>query len=110
MEVSFSIDMGNQVIKNGQHTRSNHANFCLMYLTLCFTGCNVTVNSLHPGTVVTELVRFKDEYILPLRLFITAIFYLLFVPFIKTSKAGAQTSVYLAVDPDVAHVTGKYFR
>lgn len=72
-------------------------------------GCNVTVNSLHPGAVVTELVRFKDEYILPLRLFLTAIFYLLFVPIIKTSKAGAQTSIYLAVDPDVAHVTGKYF-
>jgi hypothetical protein len=38
------------------------------------------------------------------------LFYITFKPFIKTPMAGAQTSIYLAVDPDVANITGKYFR
>lgn len=72
------------------------------------TGTGVTANSLHPGSVRTELKRFKDEYILPVRLLLTVIYYLA-CPFIKTARSGAQTSIYLAVDPDLADVTGKYF-
>lgn len=60
----------------------------------------VTANSLHPGSVSTELQR----HITVLNL-IMAPFKFLF----KTPKAGAQTSIALAVDPDLKNVTGKYF-
>lgn len=30
-------------------------------------------------------------------------------PFFKTAKAGAQTSIFAAIDPDLNDVTGKYF-
>lgn len=29
--------------------------------------------------------------------------------FLKTSKSGAQTTLYAALDPDLDDVTGKYF-
>lgn len=61
---------------------------------------NVTVNSLHPGVVRTELSRnlaILQYSVLPL------------YPFTKSPKSGAQTSIMLAVDPDLEGVTGKYF-
>lgn len=30
-------------------------------------------------------------------------------PFLKTPKAGAQTTLYAALDPELENVTGKYF-
>ena len=32
-----------------------------------------------------------------------------FWPFIKTPKAGAQTTLYAALDPDLDNVSGQYF-
>ncbi|XP_037040300.1 retinol dehydrogenase 12-like [Bradysia coprophila] len=61
---------------------------------------NVTANSLHPGVVRTELSRnlaILQYAALPLH------------PFTKSPKSGAQTSIMLAVDPDLKSVTGKYF-
>lgn len=63
-------------------------------------GTNVTVNSLHPGIVDTEIydhMTLADRLMLPPRIFM------------KTPKSGAQTTIMLAVDPDIANVTGKYF-
>lgn len=63
-------------------------------------GTGVTTNSLHPGSVKTDLQRH------------ITILNLVFTPFsflFKTPKAGAQTSIALAVDPDLEKVTGKYF-
>lgn len=63
-------------------------------------GTQVTVNSLHPGSVKTELGRNLG------------LLKLLFVPFqmfVKSAKSGAQTSIMLAVDPDIENVSGKYF-
>lgn len=66
-------------------------------------GTQVTVNSLHPGVVNTELVRHFN----PIITFITGLVgQLLF----KTAKSGAQTQIRLAVDPELDEVTGKYFR
>lgn len=70
---------------------------------------NVTANSLHPGAVATDLVRFMDERALPIRILFKALYYVAFKPFIKTPRSGAQTSIYLAVDPGVANISGKYF-
>lgn len=63
-------------------------------------GTNVTANSLHPGAVRTELARnlsIMKYAALPLHV-VT-----------KTPKSGAQTSIMLAVDPNLDGVTGKYF-
>lgn len=63
-------------------------------------GTNVTANSLHPGAVKTELGRHLGilHYVaLPVQMFV------------KSPKSGAQTTIYLAVDPDLENVSGKYF-
>lgn len=33
----------------------------------------------------------------------------LFWPFVKTPKNGAQTTLYVALDPELVNVTGQYF-
>lgn len=66
-------------------------------------GSQVTVNCLHPGAVNTDLLRHVNPI---LRTIATP-----FLPyFFKTPKSGAQTSIRLAVDPELEKVTGKYFR
>lgn len=60
----------------------------------------VTVNSLHPGVIRTELARY-----MPLVEFMLAPMSL----FLKTVKSGAQTTIALAVDPELAQVSGKYY-
>ncbi|XP_046635380.1 retinol dehydrogenase 14-like [Daphnia pulicaria] len=64
-------------------------------------GKAVTVNSLHPGAVLTEFGRFS---------IVANIFMRLFAPFLKSPREGAQTTIYLAVADDVTNVTGQYFR
>jgi retinol dehydrogenase-12 len=62
----------------------------------------VTVNSLHPGYVRTELARY-----LPLlqRLPVVLLSYVAG----KSSEEGAQTSLYCALSEDLEGVSGKYF-
>ncbi|KAH8372625.1 hypothetical protein KR009_001283 [Drosophila setifemur] len=65
-------------------------------------GTGVTVNSLHPGAVDTELQR---NWAFFLQYLIRPLVYILF----KTSKAGAQTSLYAALDPELETFSGLYF-
>lgn len=58
----------------------------------------LAVNAMHPGVVGTELLFGGWA---PLRLL---------KPFIRTPEQGARTVVYLAADPEAAHVTGEYFK
>lgn len=60
----------------------------------------VTVNSLHPGAVKTELGR--QQPILSVVLYP-------FYWFFKTPKSGAQTTLTVALDPALENVSGKYF-
>lgn len=63
-------------------------------------GTGVTANSLHPGVVKTEFARnmkILSAVLYPLRIFH------------KDAKAGAQTTITVAVDPDLEKVSGKYF-
>lgn len=69
-------------------------------------GSGVTVNSLHPGIVDTELMRHMGVFN---SFFAKIIVYPLMWPFLKTAVNGAQTSLYVALDPDLEKVTGKYF-
>lgn len=66
------------------------------------TGIGVTVNALHPGGVRTSIARNA-------RWFIKYIIVPVIYPFLKTSRAGAQTSIYLAVADEVQNVSGQYF-
>jgi NAD(P)-dependent dehydrogenase (short-subunit alcohol dehydrogenase family) len=64
-------------------------------------GTGITVNCVHPGPVRTEFtqkaggaLRFMSRILRPI---------------MKNPEAGARTPVYLAIDPEVAAVTGGYF-
>ncbi|XP_017026977.1 retinol dehydrogenase 12-like [Drosophila kikkawai] len=69
-------------------------------------GTGVTVNSLHPGAVDTELLRNWGFLQNDLgQLMIRPLLWTLF----KTAKSGAQTSLYAALDTDLKNVSGLYF-
>lgn len=63
----------------------------------------VTVNAIHPGIVKTDLGRYLVHSYLK-KLIDPFTYY-----FFKTAKSGAQTSIRLAVDPQLEKVTGEYF-
>ncbi|XP_017040210.1 retinol dehydrogenase 14 isoform X1 [Drosophila ficusphila] len=65
-------------------------------------GTKVTVNFLHPGMIDSGIWR---NVPFPLNLPMMAIT----KGFFKTTKAGAQTTIYLATSDEVANVSGKYF-
>uniref|UniRef100_A0A1L8E4R9 Putative dehydrogenase n=1 Tax=Nyssomyia neivai TaxID=330878 RepID=A0A1L8E4R9_9DIPT len=68
-------------------------------------GTNVTVNSLHPGMIQTEIGR-NAKIPKIIQWLLVPIFYIFFS---KSLKSGAQTTVCCAVDPDLATVSGQYF-
>jgi NAD(P)-dependent dehydrogenase (short-subunit alcohol dehydrogenase family) len=65
-------------------------------------GTGVTVNALHPGTVVSNFNNGLKGFMH----FVGALVY--FFTGINVEK-GAQTTLYLATSPDVEGVSGKYF-
>ncbi|EHA8586482.1 short-chain dehydrogenase TIC 32, chloroplastic [Cocos nucifera] len=64
-------------------------------------GSNITVNSVHPGLIVTALWRHSFLLMSVLKLF-TYIFW-------KNVPQGAATTCYIALHPSLKGVTGKYF-
>lgn len=65
-------------------------------------GAGVTSNSLHPGTVATNIWSGAPAWAKPL-------IQLFFRPFFLSAKEGAATIVQLAASPELEGVTGKYF-
>nr|XP_042897400.1 retinol dehydrogenase 12-like [Parasteatoda tepidariorum] len=65
-------------------------------------GTGVTANSLHPGGVRTKIARNAQWYI---KYIIIPVIYF----FLKDSKSGAQTSIYLATSEEVKNISGQYF-
>lgn len=65
-------------------------------------GSGVTVNSLHPGFVQTNLAPLSNPIYVVVMKIIMKMFY-------KTAQEGAQTSIYLSVSPELVGVTGCYY-
>ena len=77
---------------------------CLFTIELArrSSGTNMTVNSLNPGVVLTDLQRHAPQWLVSLG-------DLLGPAFMKSPAEGASTSCYLATNPNLANVNGKYF-
>lgn len=91
----------------GRSTMYSNTKLCNVLMTVeldrQFKESGVTAYCLHPGAVATEIMGLKEnswlKRILPLaRLFI------------KDAWEGAQTSIFLAVSPEVTKLSGWYFR
>lgn len=65
-------------------------------------GTGVTSNSLHPGTVATNIWSGAPTWAKP-------VIQLLLRPFFLSAEKGGATIVQLAADPGLEGVTGKYF-
>ncbi|XP_035543930.1 short-chain dehydrogenase TIC 32 B, chloroplastic-like isoform X2 [Juglans regia] len=64
-------------------------------------GINITANSVHPGLIMTPLMRHSPVMMRLLQLFT----YLLW----KNIPQGAATTCYVALHPNLKGVTGKYY-
>ncbi|KAF6157730.1 hypothetical protein GIB67_037303 [Kingdonia uniflora] len=64
-------------------------------------GVQITANSLHPGAIATNLLRYHS--------FLHGILGLVGKYFIKNIPQGAATTCYVALHPQVKGVSGKYF-
>lgn len=64
-------------------------------------GANITVNSVHPGLIMTNLMRHSFFLMRVLKVFT----YLMW----KNVPQGAATTCYVALHPKLKGVTGKYF-
>ncbi|KAF3960591.1 hypothetical protein CMV_014718 [Castanea mollissima] len=64
-------------------------------------GINITVNSVHPGLIMTPLMRYSELLMRLIRVFT---FYLW-----KNVPQGASTTCYVALHPNLKGVTGKYY-
>lgn len=69
---------------------------------LCIAGSGVSVFSLHPGVVQSDLWRHQHQCI--------QVAVKIFRIFTKTTVEGAQTTIYCAVEPSLESLSGGYFR
>ena len=64
-------------------------------------GTKVTANSLHPGTIASGFMTNNSGLI--------ALGWKIISPFMASTEKGAKTTIFLASDPSVEGITGKYF-
>ena len=69
------------------------------------SGSGVSVFSVHPGVVNTELTRH-----LSINRCIDSILYFIGDFVLKTPEMGAQTSIYCATEESLEELSGCYFR
>ncbi len=85
------------------YNQSKLANVLFTYeLARRLGGVHVTADCVHPGVVRTNFGR--EDQPLAWRLFMPVV-----TPFMRSPEKGAETLVYLASDPGLDGVTGKYF-
>ncbi|MHA2296990.1 MAG: SDR family oxidoreductase [Candidatus Hodarchaeales archaeon] len=88
------------------YCNSKLANILFTYhLAKKLEGEGMTVNTLHPGVILTNLGKLNrdDTSRKSGRGFFSRLF-------MTTPEKGARTQIYLATSPEVENVTGKYFR
>ncbi|XP_031351683.1 retinol dehydrogenase 12-like [Photinus pyralis] len=71
-------------------------------LSVKLKGTGVDVNSVHPGAVKSDFLRHISPWKQRASKVLMQFFY-------KSTEAGAQTSIYVAVSKDVLGVSGAYF-
>lgn len=59
-------------------------------------------NCLHPGVIRTRIANKETRWFISL-------FWNLYKPFMRSTRCGARTPLYLAMSPEVRNVTGRYF-
>ncbi|PWA97378.1 glucose/ribitol dehydrogenase [Artemisia annua] len=64
-------------------------------------GVNITVNSVHPGIIATNIARSS--------LLVRVVFGYVVRLFLKNVEQGASTTCYLALNPAVKGITGEYW-
>eukprot|EP01025_Chloroclados_australasicus_P054986 TRINITY_DN6582_c0_g1_i1.p1 TRINITY_DN6582_c0_g1~~TRINITY_DN6582_c0_g1_i1.p1 ORF type:complete len:353 (+),score=21.61 TRINITY_DN6582_c0_g1_i1:85-1059(+) len=107
------IDFQNLMYEKGEYTpwrayfRSKLENVLFTYeLARKLRGSpKITVNCVHPGLIGSEIWRHTFPSYMPFRQQALG----MMTGLMKTSKQGAETSVYLASSPDVEGVSSKYF-
>jgi retinol dehydrogenase-12 len=82
-----------------------HSKLCNLLFTLALSdrtrASHISVNALHPGAVTTNLGAQNGWYVKPL--------YAVLGMFFRSPQRGAQSSVYLATQPEGASSKGQYF-
>ena len=68
-------------------------------------GKNISVYSLHPGVINTNLFQQFDQTYGVL----WKCAWIVIWPFVKSSKEGAQTTIFCTVEESIANDTGKYY-
>ncbi|CAK8579208.1 unnamed protein product [Lathyrus sativus] len=64
-------------------------------------GVQITVNSLHPGTIITNILRYHGYF--------NAVANMVGKYLLKNVQQGAATQCYLALHPQVKGISGEYF-
>ncbi|XP_058488803.1 retinol dehydrogenase 12 [Solea solea] len=104
-QVDFSHFKGDNLV-HSMDTVYNHTKLhniiCTNELARRLQGTGVTANSVHPGIVMTEVLR---NYSIIIR----GIFNLIGIFFFKSAEEGAVSPIYCAVAEETEGITGKYF-
>jgi NAD(P)-dependent dehydrogenase (short-subunit alcohol dehydrogenase family) len=86
----------------GAYRTSKVSNILFTYeLARRLQGTGITVNCAHPGPVRTEFTKKAGGFLLRMSKILR--------PIMRSPEVGARTPIYLAIDPEVATVTGGYF-
>ncbi|CAB1354158.1 unnamed protein product [Coregonus sp. 'balchen'] len=83
------------------HTKLHNV-ICTNELARRLQGTGVTANSLHPGLVMTEVMRHYN-------FMVRFLFNIIGIFFFKSSEEGAVSTIYCAVATETEGITGKYF-
>ncbi|XP_021424343.1 retinol dehydrogenase 12-like isoform X1 [Oncorhynchus mykiss] len=83
------------------HTKLHNV-ICTNELARRLQGTGVTANSVHPGLVMTEIMRHYN-------FMVRFLFNMIGIFFFKSSEEGAVSTIYCAVAMEMEGITGKYF-
>lgn len=104
---SARLDLDDLQLTNGYSPMRAYCNSKLMNLLFTYElarrleGSGVTANAMHPGGVSTGFAR-QGGFLMKTAVGLAR-------PFLLSPEQGADTGVYLALDEEVAGVSGKYF-